>query len=318
VAGPLTGQATATGNKVSLTTAVILDSSLRIIPGVELEVPAAYTLTVDPNVTLEVASGGTFTLKNTLTVSGTVSVAGTLDVTSNGAINVESGGTLTLTEANTNGNLKGTITVKDGGISKDLQPGGASLFNDINDDGSYVFAAGAKGYIGGEAPANLRIGGPNDNDTAAVLKLTTGTLEVSATGYELDGDATVCGYFGLSGGAIFTVKAGKKLTVDIKWEGSGYPGNDLPYGAYVLSQSKIVGEAGSVIEIRASTLNGIAGGLIYVDNAAGDNFYNSSGTQLTHDHTATNTYTAVPAGTYTWDATLGSGEPKPGGWKEEE
>jgi hypothetical protein len=280
---------------VSGTTVTLVDD-VTLAAEAEVTIPAGVTLVVSDEVEL--------TVEGAIDIAGAVTVAGTLTHAS--------GSTADLT---------GTITVEDSGVYKDLNSGGGTVWAAESGTGTITWNAGAKGYVGGSEAANLRIGGSTDPDTTTLVKLATGTLENTKTGYELAGAATVRGNFGLTGGE-FKITSGT-LTVDIKWQGAGRPSiNDFTVavdGVYIFGQAKITGETGASIEVKTPSGGGsITGGLIYIDNDPGKIFYSSNGTKLTDStnvlSASGNNDTTVPAGTYNWTANL---DGSTGGWKAE-
>jgi hypothetical protein len=274
------------------------------VTGDSVELDDEETYELGEEVTLKIADEKVLTIGEgtTLTVEGDITVEGTL-----------------IHAASSTAELNGTITVEVTGIYKDLNPGGGTVWGGDSAEGTITWTAGAKGYVGGEAATNLRIGASTDPEATTLVQLATGTLKNTKTGYELDGTATVRGNFGLTAGE-FKITSGT-LTVDIKWQGAGRPSPFTVDGVYLLGQSKITGAGSASIVVTTPTDdNGIEGGLIYIDNAPGKIFYDSDGTKLTDSANVlggtdgTTTDTTVPEGTYEWDDTLGSGE---GGWKAE-
>jgi hypothetical protein len=260
-------------------------------------VAADKTLTIPNGTTLTIASSGKLTV-----------AAGTLPL---GKVTIASGGTLVYAAAATVGELNGELEVASGGTFIDKRSGGGSLWGN-SASGTITWNAGAKGYVGGDTATDLRIGGPNDSDTTTLIKLTSGTLKNKKDGYELEGNATVRGNYGINN-MTFTIKekaaevstpaVPSTLTVQLMWKGhdasSTYTG---PYGVWLLGTSKIVGSGDAVIEIKAPT-SGITDGLIHIDSTATNNFYDNSALPVI-------IATPIPADTYTWVATLNGG-----GWK---
>jgi hypothetical protein len=286
----------------------------------DVEIGTGKTVTVADGITLSVPANKKLTIAN----GATLTVTGVLNVAANANVEVASGGVFTV-EDGASGDLEGTITIKSGGTSYDLSPGGASLWDTSGgSSGTYVFEAGAKAYVDGKAAGNLRIGGPNDSDTGTVIKLTSGTLTGSIDGYELDGNATVRGTYGLPGTAEFKIKAGGKLTVDLKWTDD--PDSER-FRLALYGTSKISGEeasgsgdtakAASVIEIKKisddSDTTGHGNIMIIASNTTGLNFYDSSGSQI--KATVTTNDTIIPVGVYNWDAAADGSSTA--GWKAE-
>ncbi|MDR1256845.1 MAG: hypothetical protein LBJ86_03795, partial [Spirochaetaceae bacterium] len=242
--------------------------------------------------TLTVSSGGTLKVTGKVTVNGggSLDVAGTINIEGN----VEVAGTIVL-QNESSGSLTGTLTITSTGTSKDLKSGGGS----ITGDGGSVVHAGAKVYIGGSTDATALVIGPAADGNAILQLAQDTTFSTVSAGYELDGNATLKKNFGISEGQILTVKSGGKLTVNV-------PNGDTYPGLWVIgSNTKIVGEADAVIDIKSET-----GGLIYLSSGAVSNFYDSSSELITSGSNIN-----IPKGTYNWSATAG-GQNKPG-WKAE-
>jgi hypothetical protein len=259
----------------------------------ELVIPAGVTLVVSDEAEL--------TVEGAIDIAGAVTVAGTLTHAS--------GSTADLT---------GTITVEDGGVYKDLNSGGGTVWAADSGTGTITWNAGAKGYVGGEAATDLRIGGSSDSDTTTLVQLASGTLENTKTGYELAGAATVRGNFGLTGNDVFHIANEGALTVDIKWAGAGRPDGLSVDGVYIFGQSKITGAGSASIEVKTPSGGGsLTGGLIYIDNDPGKIFYSNNGSKLADNSSVlgSNPDTVVPAGTYNWNTDAdGSSN---AGWKAE-
>jgi hypothetical protein len=251
--------------------------------------------------------------ETTLTITGKLTVATGSPA---GKVTVKTGGTL-VSASGSQGELNGELEVEAGGTYKDLNSGGGTLWNGAGTaTGAVTWTAGAKGYVGGEAAVNLRIGGSGDPETTTLVQLVSGTLKNTKGGYELAGNATVRGNFGLTGDDVFHIASGT-LTVDLKWAGAGRPGGLSIDGVFILGQSSITGAGSASIVVTTPAAEGITGGLIYIDNAAGKNFYDNGGTKLVDNAstvfgTATDD-TIVPEGTYNWDTNAdGSSN---AGWK---
>jgi hypothetical protein len=288
---------------------VELTEAVTVATGVTLEVPTGKTLETG-TYALTVGEGGT------LSVAGTISVAGTLNVDADGEIEVS--GELSVEDGAT-GDLKGTINVAGTGVSKDLKAGGGSLWKDAGSTGEYVFAAGAKAYVGGSDADDLLIGGSGDPDATTWIKLASGSFSNSQTDYVLDGEATLLTSFWLEGPQTLIIKDNGKLTVEMKSNVSN--GNTNVYFVVVADGSKIVGEGDAAIEVKTQA-EGLTGGKIQFlgdgndGSGTGANFYNSTGTKLTtgtYNNDGVSGGTLVPVGTYNWDAAAG-GENVPG-WK---
>jgi hypothetical protein len=264
------------------------------------------TATVGADVTLvtgthklTVASGGTLSVEGALRTAGTVEVAGTLTVA--GAIDVENGGTLTLAASNTDSDLKGTIHVKSGGTSKDLKPGGGSVWKNAGGTGKFVFDMGAKAYVGGDAAENLLIGTAADTASAVIL-LKSGTFSNTRAAYELEGNATLNKTFEISGSQIFTIKDGK-LTVEL----TVATPNASTEGLLVTdANAKIVGTGTAAVEVKSPS-GGVQGGLLYFSKGGVSNFYDAKGVLITDTPPI-----AISTGIYDWNAALNTNA---GGWK---
>jgi hypothetical protein len=244
-----------------------------------ITVDADTALTIPTGTTLTIASGGKLTVAAGISPLGSVTIA--------------SGGTLVSASGST-GLLHGDLVVENGGVYKDLNTHGATLWLNGGSqplgNGIMTWNAGAKGYVGGEAASDLRIGGPND---AAILKLASGgVLKNTRTGYELTGNATV-GRYGLDKGLVFTIKENSIFTVDV-------PASFAPEQGIVITDDgcKIVG-TNNTSQIRILTGNAI---YFWFDSAK--NFYDSNGAQIK---------SPIPAGNYAWETNAG-GATTPG-WK---
>jgi hypothetical protein len=269
-------------------------------------IPAGVTLNVTDNATLN--------------VTGTVTVdsGAKININSGSGVEVASGGVLDIKDG-ADGELDGTITVKAGGTSYDRKDGGASLFGSPGaSTGSFVYEAGAVAIVGTSTPT-IRVG---NTDYTSTVKLTSGTFTVKETGYELDGDAIVRSVLGIRY-AEFKMKGTSRLTVDIKW---GSLAGGLPYGVYVFNNAKIVGEPGTVIEVKTPTppfgeeVDGtqiLTEGLIYIDTSDGENFYDSGSTAKLPNTASVfnNGDTIVPVATYNWTADAGGSGVA--GWKKQ-
>jgi hypothetical protein len=307
------------------TTVSETDSALTLKGGSETELSSGKVIAVKDtqiadNNKLVIADGGTLTISDGVTFT----LEGALDVVAKGEIVVASGGVFTVAANNDGGDLNGTITVKDGGISYDLKSGGGSLWT-LDSEGQYVFEAGAKAYVGGDekTQANYWIGPDIGIATELpIIALTGGTFTNSKTEYTLAGNATVRGSLGLTSETVFKVAENSTLTVELKWKGVGAPVTG-PYGAYISGNAKFVGEADtSQIVVKTPAAESITGGFIYISNetgqdkGAGKNFYSfgNEDTLISNDATTIGgqTYTGVPVGGYAWNASLGNNA---GGWK---
>jgi hypothetical protein len=245
-------------------------------------------------------------------VNGTLSVAGTIDIAAGGNVEVQSGGTFTTADG-ASGDLKGAITVKAGGTSKDLKSGGGTLWKDAYSTGEYVFEAGAKGYVGGENAGDLMIGSSSDPTNSTWIQLASGTFSNSQTDYILDGEATMRTTFWINADQTVTIKTGGKLTYEPAW----VPEDRHGY-LVVVPGGSIVGEGSAAIEVKTA-LNSVTGNNIYFLGDSGDgsgtnaNFYDNTETKLsTSDPDGVSGATMVPVGVYDWDASLDGGN---GGWK---
>jgi hypothetical protein len=138
------------------------------------------TLSVAADATLNVFAGS-----GILNVEGVLDVAGTLNVA--GAVNVKSGGEYVF-QATGTGTSTGDITVKDGGEILSIDG------SNMTGTGKTIVQAGGKSYTRTSAAAKvLFIGATSDTSPLPIIKLTTGSLSRSSTGYELNGDATLYG-----------------------------------------------------------------------------------------------------------------------------
>jgi hypothetical protein len=289
--GVLAGKATASGTTVRLTAT---DATGTIAAGDTLAVPVDVTLVI-PNGKI-------------LSVAGTLTVAGTVDV--------ENGGTFTLESGNANSDLTGTIHVKNGGTSKDLKSGGASLWGDSG-SGTYVFDAGAKGYVGGTADTDLLIGA--SADTGAVIQLESGTFSNTKTTYELDGVATARGaegtappenkYLFIAGDMTFTLRAGGELKV------SGVSNEDRTVLGIMVTEDNAPGVTGEGTGANAAKIVLNTWGFIDFFNTSGE--YSSNAASIDHNFYNSGNQKETSSGltnkTYTWNATAG-GDNTPG-WK---
>jgi hypothetical protein len=236
-------------------------------------------------------------------------------------VTVASGGVFTAEDSG--GDLKGTITVKSGGISKDFANNGSGggLWKDAGSSGKYVFEQGAKAYLGDD----LIIG--TSTDTDAWVQLTSGTFSNSQTEYSLDGEATVAHNFGFRG-IVCTLTEGSKLTIAInderidaegKWPGFWVlvDTDGTTYGTITGAGS---GDDAAVIEIKTPVpgdgKTGYGWLTFHVKSATETdnvNFYDEDSAKITTTITGTDPLQLqIPFGVYKWDASLGSGA---GGWK---
>jgi hypothetical protein len=275
---------------------------------------------VETSGTIELDASAEVKGETTLTVaSGTLTIDNSAKLTVAADAKIEVANSATLVSANgSTGELNGDLEVQSGGVYKDLNPGGGTLWGGDSAEGTITWNAGAKGYVGGDAAENLRIGASTDPDTSTLVQLATGTLKNTKTGYELEGTATVRGNFGLTGSDVFHIANGT-LTVDLKWQGAGRPGELTVDGVYIFGQSSITGAGSASIEVKTPSGDGssLTGGLIYIDNDPGKNFYNNDETKLggTDNVFGEASDTTVPAGTYVWTADAGgSGN---AGWKKQ-
>jgi hypothetical protein len=256
----------------------------------KLEIAADAKVTVTGDLTIGSASPGEGDTNGTLTVEGEITVG--------------EEGTLTL-ESGSAGNLNGTITVGDGGVLKDLNSAGGTVWGSENDEGkgSIVVKSGAKAYVGTDTVA--MISDATHTDAAPVLiQLTEGGFTLTKNGYSLDGKATLHGIFGLGGeNETITLSATSVLTIAATWAPTGEPSADYPGLWLVINGTSIVGET---VGTDSSKIVIVDGG-IYITGGT-NNFYDGT-TLITGSGVI-----IVPAGTYNWDATLGSNA---GGWKAE-
>jgi hypothetical protein len=212
--------------------------------------------------------------------------------------------------------LDGEIKVNATGTSKDLNPGGNTLWGDGDNpgDGSYVFDAGARAYVGGGTAKDLLIGGVGDPSETTWIQLASGKFSNTKDAFVLAGVATLRTSFGLNSGQTLTIKDNGKLTVEMMSD-LGNPQHSPSVYLTVYPGCKIIGEGNAVIEAKAPVGKDILNGNIYFFGNNGDstnaNFYNSAGELLpTSTHDEHSGATMVPYGTYTW---TGTGETV--GWK---
>jgi hypothetical protein len=296
---------------ITSTASVTVSTAITVPADTKLAIPSGATLAISQNTTFTVAGGAT------------LSVAGTLNVAANANVEVASGGTFEIS-ANGSGDLNGTITVKSGGITKDLKQAGGSLWG-ANSTGKYVFESGAIAYI--TSDTDPPVIGTADNN--AVVRLTSGTFSNSKTEYTLDGEATVSHNFGFSG-IECTLATGSKLTIAINdemsnerhiwpgfWIRADGEGDDAVYGTIKGAGS---GDTAAVIDIKTPVLpegkTGWGWLTFFVKNASETsnvNFYDSADAKITATVEGTTPLQLrIPFGTYKWDASLGSST---GGWK---
>jgi hypothetical protein len=290
-AGKLGADLGGTGSVTGSGTTVRLEASKTIDTGA-ITVPEGVTLVTGLNI-LTVGTSAAFTVNGTLSVDGAFNMAGNLSVGEDGVIDVKSGGEIVFAADRTGGgDFKGTINVRDGGVSKDLKGNGdGSLWG--AETGKTVFYAGAKGYSAGDAAANLMIG-TEQVSTTTYIALKSGTFVRSKSGYVLDGGAYLNRTFCLEDQTL-TIKPNGKLTVRIQTK------DDLAAdGLWVIgSSSKIVGGENAIIEVIAPS--GSANlGLIFADGGV-RNFFDSNGDKI---ETATPFIAIGTIGTYDWNDSL--------------
>jgi hypothetical protein len=267
----------------------------------------------DGNVT-EVTKGKLQAVSNDTILAGdkiVVAAEGVLTVTStvtefNVAGNIEVTGVFVI-EDNAAGDLDGTITVKNGGVSKDLKTGGGSLWA-AESTGKYVFEAGAKGFVG---TATNPLIGPDDTTTPPMVALTSGTFSNEKDAYTVAGNVTIRGSFGFNNTTHATVESGK-LTVELSWDdGKDWEGT---HGFFIGNGAYIDGAAGAQIEVKApQTIDPpLTGGNIYINNSAtaGENFYDTTGAKLSPTGAV-----VVGVGVYNWVADADGGGTA--GWKQQ-
>ena len=184
-------------------------------------------------------------------------------------------------EADSSGDLNGTITVANGGTSYDKKPGGNSLWSE-GSSGEYVFMAGSKAYTSnsGGTDDDLIIG--TSGDTNAKVQLTSGTFSNTQTSYSLEGDATVANAYGSPG-------------IDISIDGT----LTLDESFYLLTSAKLTGVEGAKIILKQGK-----GIYFTLGNIAGKNFYTAEGKPYEADSIIVTTGNQ----TFAWDDGLG-------GWK---
>jgi hypothetical protein len=232
-------------------------------------IAADDTVTVKPGSKLTIGSSGNLTVAEhgVLNVEGTIEVDGEL-VLNQGA----------------SGDLDGTIKVNSTGVSKDLKPNGGTLWGDDLDPGTgtYVFAAGARAYVGGDDDDDLLIGRKEYPPKTTWIQLASGTFSNTKDAFVLDGVATVRTSFGLNSGQKLTIKDKGKLTVEIM----STLGNPIfsPYVyLIVFPDCKIIGEGNAVIEAKAPVGENILNGNIYFfgngEGSTNANFYDSNANQ---------------------------------------
>jgi hypothetical protein len=284
--GTVAGNPSVTNNG-TIKTATPTGATLNGILGAKGKIDATGQVVVAANTTLAIPNGTTLTIAGS---SGKLTVAaGSPPTTPHGKVTIASGGTLVYDAAATVGELNGELEVASGGTFIDLRSGGGSLWGN-SASGTIKWNAGAKGYVGGDAATDLRIGGPND---AATLKLASGgVLKNTKSGYELTGNATV-GRYGLDNGLVFTIKENSIFTVDV-------PASFAPEQGIVITDDgcEIVG-TNNTSQIRILPDNAI---YFWYDSAK--NFYDSNGAQIK---------SPIPAGNYTWETNAGGATTA--GWK---
>jgi hypothetical protein len=269
-------------------------------------VPDGVILETGPH-TLTVNQGAELSVAGIVSVTGTFNMEGTLSVDTNGEIGVGQNGMLIFAATRTGGgDLKGTISIMDGGISKDLKGNAdGTLWNE--ETGRTVFHAGAKGYSGGDDDDDLLIGTADDDDPdTTYITLTSGTFTsstIAAGGYTLAGNATLNRTFGLDDQTLTIVDGTLTVHIQVK-ETTEADGLWL-----IKTNAKIVGEGTATIVVEDPENNVPFGFIFLSENKPTNNFYDSTGGAKIP---TANPHTVIGEGTYDWDENLG-GE---GGWKQ--
>jgi hypothetical protein len=295
----VTGAATF-GGETTISTAVTFKGETTFNDETDFNANVTFEKTAVINDTASVEASSTLAIAAT----GSISVAGELTAAASSVVNVAAGGKIevagTFTIASgASGDLNGTISIKSGGTSYDLKASGGSLWGGGDSDGKYVFEPGAKAYVGGDDDDDdLVIGG--SGDTTARLQLTSGTFSNNASGYVLDGNATINKTFFLTGGTPCTIKAGRTLTI-----GANRNSPQVVLGLVVdTGKPGLLGENNATIVVNS-----------WIDIWATDMTCPTDISNQPHNfYSASSTKEAVNSlgGIYKWDATLGSSA---GGWK---
>jgi hypothetical protein len=271
-------------------------------------IAASSSVTVPKDVTLVVASG-----KNLTVVSGaTLTVAASAKLTVVGDIIVN--GTL-VSENGSGGTLNGTVTVKSGGILKDKNPSGGSLWSENtaanSPSGPIIFESGAKAY-GPDDQTFVLIDTVGCNPAARIFELASGTtLTLKNTEFILDGNATVHGIYSIAVPNGLTIKAGGTLTVNNLW--SNEPPADAINFLWVTSSinGEPAGDGKTASKLVSTTY------IIYGNgNTNTPKFYTAEGAPAYHATGSSQPdHRSVELGTYNWDATASSeGD---AGWKKQ-
>jgi hypothetical protein len=286
------------------------DASLTVAEGAKITVAEAGELTVGENAELKVENGAEIAVAGDLTVGAADEDGGKLTIAEGATVSVS--GTLTLAQsvddaetdptASDRGVLNGTLVIESDGVFKDLSYGQGALWGDGPNEGtgSITIKAGGKAYtytgvqmVSGDATASS----PSVASDYVLIQLTEGEFTLKKAEYILNGTATLQGKFGISEDMTLSLKAGSTLNIDTKW-GTGTNSLDIWSGAKI--QGEIVGGSAAP-KIVVATSDTIA-----INSGGTNNFYPSGSTDAIA--------TPIPAGTYNWDATLGSNA---GGWKAE-
>ena len=212
----------------------------------EMGIPKGYAVTIEDDAKLTIAPTVPFT------VSGELNVADKAEVTVNGILVMAEG---------SSGDLDGTITVASGGVSKDLNSGGGSLWlEDGSSTGEYVFKAGAKAYIQRSGDESLALVIGSGDDKADIMLTPGATFYNGWDAYTLDGNATIANAYGI---AVKKVTIEGVLTVDADLE--------------LIGATNLVGYEGSRIVLKKEK---------EIIGVNGKNFYTAAGKPITKDITA--------------------------------
>jgi hypothetical protein len=254
-------------------------------------------VTINQNAKLTVKGGTTLTIGST----------GELAVENTGSVIVE--GTL-VSEDNSKGTLNGTVTVKSGGILKDRNPSGGSLWTENGPtSGSIIFESGAKAY--GPVDEIALIDTADCAPAATIFELGgASTLTLKKEQFILDGTATVHGTYSIAVTNGLTIKAGSTLTVNNSW--SNDPANAINF---LWVTSSINGEPAENEKAASKLVSQTT--IIYGNgNTNVPKFYKADGSAA---YGATGPaqpdHISVELGTYNWDAAAGGGATA--GWKKQ-
>jgi hypothetical protein len=151
-------------------------------------------ITIPPTATLLIPKGASLTIGSG-SYTGTLSVAGTIRVAGDLIINTGSTAVSGFT---------GTFVIEDGGTSYDTKSGGGSL----GAGGTSVVHKGAKIYLTSAGEKIERIGGAD-----ATVYLTDGSLTMAPRVWTLAGNATLNDDYGVTAELLFTIQSGHTLTI---------------------------------------------------------------------------------------------------------